>query len=174
MQKRDVLSIATISLPYSIGLMGLAFAIPLLVSGPQLLTGTLVNCFLFLSASIMSTNNRRVVAVLPSIAALLNGLIFGGFTIYLAYFLPFIWISNIILMSSYLSLNRHPKFVRILLSASLKSLFLFLVAFAFFRLGVVPKIFLTAMGIVQFATAAMGGVISLGLYRLINNNERHR
>jgi hypothetical protein len=36
---------------------------------------------------------------LPSIAALMNGVIFGSFTIFLAYILPAIWIGNYLFIS---------------------------------------------------------------------------
>ncbi|MBI5126964.1 hypothetical protein HZA76_00720 [Candidatus Roizmanbacteria bacterium] len=145
----------------------LAFIIPFFVSGPQILTGSLVNCFLFLSAAYSSKRTSSAVIFLPSIAALLNGLVFGKFTPFLAYFLPFIWIGNFILISTY---KKNPTFVGMILSALLKSLFLFIFAFVFFKLSIVPQIFLTAMGLFQFFTAIFGGILFLGINKLIKNH----
>lgn len=139
----------------------LAFAVPLLISGPQLLTGSLVNSLLFLSAVNLPRKNLGLIAIAPSIGALLNGLIFGRYTPFLVYFLPFIWISNLILMRTYLSLNNRHFVLKIAFPAILKALFLFLVAFIFFKAGIVPKIFLTAMGVVQLLTAIVGGLLFL-------------
>ncbi len=142
---------------YEILLTALAFAVPFLVSGPQILTGSLVNLFLLLSATRFSGKNKVLIAIAPSIGALLHGMVFGGFTIYLAYFLPFIWIGNLILMESFRSLEKKSWFTRILLPSLAKSSLLFLSALFFFGIGLVPKMFLTAMGVFQLATAILGG-----------------
>lgn len=168
MDTKDIAITKAALFPYSYVFTGLAFAIPLLISGPQLLTGTLVNCLLFLSAYYLSRKNQGLMAVGPSIGALLNGLIFGTFTPYLAYLLPFIWISNMLLMNSFLALKNQGSVTRIILSSILKSAFLFVFAFAFFRLGLVPKIFLTAMGVFQLATALMGGALFLSIKKVIS------
>lgn len=153
-----------------------AFAIPFFISGPQLLTGSLVNCFLFLTSIYSSKKSQIAVIILPSIGALLNGLLFGKFTPFLAYFLPFIWIGNFILVKSFTRFVRHsgegrnpdwiPTFVGMTLATLLKSSFLFIFAFVFFKLQIVPQIFLTAMGIFQLITAVIGGVLFLGINKI--------
>ncbi|KKP66775.1 MAG: hypothetical protein UR63_C0027G0009 [Candidatus Roizmanbacteria bacterium GW2011_GWC2_35_12] len=176
----------------------LAFAIPFFISGPQLLTGTVVNCLLFLSTRYTSKKTSIIVAMVPSVGALLNGLVFGKFTPFLVYFIPFIWVGNFILIKTFpvilgtLSEQREPKgtpesknrfwlrspplvgsltrmTIAIFLSALLKSSFLFIFAFLFLKLQIVPQIFLTAMGVFQFATAIMGGVVFLGINKLLEN-----
>lgn len=141
----------------------IAFTIPLFISGPQILTGSLVNCFLFLSTVYLSKKSQYLVIFLPSIGAILNGILFGKFTIFLVYFLPFIWIGNYILITTFIK----KDFMNILSSSLFKSLFLFFVAFIFFKLLIVPKVFLTAMGIFQFITAVIGGLIFLGINRVV-------
>lgn len=153
--------------PYIYLLPGLAFTIPLVISGPQILTGTIVNCLLFSSSFYLSRKNQTLVAVGPSIGALLNGLIFGTFTPYLAYFLPVIWIGNMIMMRSFAALKDKGAATRIIVPSMLKSALLFVFAFAFFKLGMVPKIFLTAMGIFQLATAVVGGMLFLTINKAI-------
>jgi len=144
----------------------LAFAVPFFISGPQLLTGTIVSCLLFLSTKYTSKKTSIIIAIVPSIGALLNGLVFGKFTPFLAYFLPLIWIGNLILINVYRKI--YNSLFGILVSSLLKSIFLFLFAFVFFKLQIVPQIFLTAMGVFQFATAIMGGVVFLSIYKILN------
>lgn len=161
MENKEIALSKSSLLSYPLLFPALAFAIPFLVSGPQLLTGTLVNCLLFASSYYFQRKNQAIVAVGPSIGALFNGLVFGGFTPYLAYFLPVIWIGNMILMRSFLALENKNQTIKILLPALFKTLFLFAFAYIFHSLGLVPKIFLTAMGIFQLATALMGGLLFL-------------
>lgn len=161
----------------------IAFAIPLFISGPQILTGSLVNCFLFLSSNYSSKKAQYAIIILPSIGALLNGVIFGKFTPFLAYFLPFIWMGNYILVRTFTLFARHPDegrgldsklipwipaFAGMTLSALLKSVFLFVFVFVFFKLSIVPRVFLTAMGIFQFITAIIGGILFLGINKIVN------
>ena len=149
----------------------LSFAIPFFISGPQLLTGTIVNTLLFLAAAKTSKKVAITSALLPSVGALLNGIVFGKFTPFLFYFLPFIWIGNLILINIFKRMSY--SLFSMLTSAFTKSLFLFIFAFIFFKLSIVPQIFLTAMGIFQFATAILGGSLYLLLDRMIPY-ERHR
>lgn len=145
----------------------LAFTIPFFISGPQLLTGSVVNLLLFLTASYSSKKNSIIIALLPSVGALLNGLIFGKFTFYLFYFLPFIWIGNLVLMNSFLKLKKSvPIALDIFISSFAKSGFLFTFALIFFNLKIVPSIFLTAMGVFQLVTALIGGLLFLGVKKL--------
>ncbi len=71
-----------------------AFAIPFFVSGPQWLTGTAVNCLLILAAARLPQRFVWPVIILPSLGALAHGALFGPFTPFLLFFVPFIWIGN--------------------------------------------------------------------------------
>lgn len=134
----------------------LAFCVPLLFNGSQVVTGIIVNTLLFISATKLSKRTLPIIAVIPSLGALSNGILFGPFTIYLVYFLPFIWIGNYVLM-------HITKTYNMWIASVIKSLFLFLIAYAFVSLHIVPKIFLTAMGIMQLGTALIGGIVARGL-----------
>lgn len=145
---------------------GLAFAIPLLVSQPQLLTGAIVNAFLIMAALHFKGWKSLPLVVLPSIAALFNGMLFGPFTIFLAYMLPFIWAGNFLLV--YLFKKIHLAYSRnywLSLSASVlaKSALIFGTAYILFSLKLVPEAFLTAMGLLQIATGLLGGVLAYAL-----------
>lgn len=149
-------------------IIGLAFFIPLLISGPQLLTGSLVNFLLIMGTRFVDRKNFPVISVLPSIAAVLNGLIFGKFTIFLVYFLPFIWLGNFILIKSILYFkNRSSLPLSVVFSVILKTIILYAIALVFFNLKFVPEIFLTAMGVFQLATGIIGGILFLGINKLL-------
>jgi len=129
----------------------LVFVIPLLFNGSQIITGSIINTLLFISAAKLSKRTLPFMAVIPSLGAVSNGILFGPFTIYLVYFLPFIWIGNYLLM--YIT-KTHNMWI----ASFIKSIFLFLIAYVFVSLHIVPKIFLTAMGVIQLGTALIGGI----------------
>lgn len=134
----------------------LAFCVPLLFNGSQIVTGIIVNTILFISATRLQKNKQIFIAIFPSLGAVFHGVLFGAFTIYLIYFLPFIWIGNYLLM--YIT-KTHNMWI----ASVIKSLFLFSIAYIFVSLHIVPKIFLTAMGIMQLGTALIGGIIARGI-----------
>jgi len=150
-------------LQLDIVLPALGFVVPLFVSGPQLFTGTAVNMLLVLFALRFPKKNAYAISVLPSLGAVSNGLLFGTFTPFLVYFLPFIWAGNYMLVHGVRVLqNKHPV-VMLGASALGKSAFLFAVSFVLYRMSIVPVIFLTAMGAFQLATALAGGLVALGI-----------
>jgi hypothetical protein len=154
-------------------IFSLAFFIPFLISGPQLLTGTLVNCLLISGTKFVDKKNHLFMAILPSIAAVLNGLVFGKFTIFLVYFLPFIWLSNFVLIRSIVYLREKlPLSFSISLSVIFKTIILFVSALIYFKFNFVPEIFLTTMGVFQLTTGIMGGVVFLGINKIVNSYDR--
>ncbi len=140
----------------STSIFALAFCVPLLFNGSQIITGSIINTLLFISAAKLSKRTLPFIAVIPSLGAVSNGLLFGPFTIYLVYFLPFIWVGNYLLMYVVKSSN-------FLIASLAKSAFLFLIAYIFVSLHIVPKIFLTAMGVMQLGTALIGGVVAYAI-----------
>mgnify|MGYP001082697256 CR=1 FL=1 len=141
----------------------LSFAIPFFVPSPQLLTGALVNSFIIFAALRFKGKNILPVILLPSIAAFSRGILFGPFTIFLAYLIPFIWVGNAILLFSmkylYAKLNKN-YFLSLLAGAFLKSSFLFASAFILHTTVQLPAMFLDAMGVLQFLTAILGGALT--------------
>ncbi len=138
----------------------LAFCVPLLFNGSQIVTGSIINTLLFISAAKLSKRALPFIAIIPSLGAVSNGILFGPFTIYLVYFLPFIWMGNYLLMWIAKSSN-------FLIAALAKSTFLFLIAYVFVSFHIVPKIFLTAMGVLQLVTAIVGGIAAIGISKYI-------
>ncbi|MDD4628785.1 MAG: hypothetical protein PHE68_05330 [Candidatus Peribacteraceae bacterium] len=150
----------------------IAFTIPFLLSGPQWLTGTAVNCLLFLAAAKLSRKNAWPVIILPSLGAAGHGVLFGPFTLFLIFFLPFIWMGNWLLVRSFASLREeYTPAVAMGLSSLIKAAMLYLSALMYVRLGIVPAVFLTSMSMIQLITALAGGVIALVTLRFVLNHE---
>ncbi len=139
------------------------FLIPFFIAQPQLLVGTVVNSILILSSLNLQKYRLLPVILLPSLGVLAQGMIFGPSTVFLIYFIPFIWIGNAVLVLGFKYLHLHKKvnyLLTLVISSSLKALFLFVAAFIFYKLSIVPVIFLTAMGIMQLVTALSGGIVA--------------
>ena len=141
----------------------IAFFTPILFVHQQIFTGALVNSILICSALYVKGTKKLIpLMVLPSIGVLSQGIIFGQNSVYLLYMLPFIWLGNAILIFSikaaYLKNKKH--FISAMTYGSaFKSIFLFSCAFVLYSLGFVPQMFLTAFGLMQFATAFSAGMI---------------
>jgi len=149
-----------------------SFAVPFLISGPQLLTGTFVNLILIFAASRYSGKNLLPVIFLPSIAAVSHGVVFGPLTPFLIYFLPFIWVGNAILVGIFKINTIKSSYVRILLGSMLKAGFLFAAASIYFKFHLVPPLFITSMGLIQLITALLGGIFALVILKTLITNER--
>lgn len=146
----------------------LIFTVPLIFSGPQLIVGSIVNCLLFVSALKLQKNRLYLISAIPSTAALLHNTLFGKFTMFLLFFLPIIWIGNYTLMLIYKKLNEKTiPVVAVLLSSLIKSGILYLSAIIYFRLHLVPAIFITSMGLIQLLTTLLGGFSAVYLLKAI-------
>jgi hypothetical protein len=145
----------------------LAFFLPFFLGHPQYLVGIIVNAYLILGATYLKGYKLLPVILLPSIGVLTAGVIFGTYTVFLLYLVPFIWIGNAMYAYAY----KHLQFVKmnklfsIIGASGLKTTFLFLSALLLVSLGVIPAMFLTAMGILQLVTALVGGVVAVGLIK---------
>lgn len=131
-----------------------AFVFPFLLGGPQILVGTMVNCYLFLAALFLPKKLSYSLIFFPSLGVISRGLIFGPYTPFLLILAPFIWISNWILQKSFYKTN---SFVT---AAFLKAIFLFSTANILIYLKIIPEFFLTSMGPIQLITALLGGILS--------------
>jgi hypothetical protein len=155
-----------------ITLPALAFLIPFLISGPQWLTGTVVNCFLLLFVVSLPRKNYLPIIILPSIGVLLHGVVFGPMTFFLYYFLPFIWLSNLVYVQIFqILLHKTTSFSgSLFISALIKAVILYSSARLFLDLGLVPSAFLVSMGTIQLVTALTGGLL---VYFIIKLNLKH-
>ena len=147
----------------------IGFFLPFFIGHPQWLVGALVNSILIMTALNLRKYALLPIVMLPSLGVLSRGLIFGPFTVFLVYFIPLIWISNLLLIFLFKWLNLDRKlnyFITLILSASAKTAFLFMSALVLVKLGLVPVIFLTAMGFMQFITATAGGIVAFTVLKL--------
>ena len=143
----------------------ISFFLPFLLAHPQWFVGIVVNAMLISSAMHIKGWKILPVIVFPSIAVLSRGLIFGPFSIYLLYFMPFIWAGNwmmVIFMRKTKSYWKSASF-----GIVAKSLFLFLIAVILVSLKIVPAIFLMAMGPMQLLTATGGSFLARPLFKKI-------
>jgi hypothetical protein len=152
---------AFLSTSVFISLSLLSFLVPFLLGHPQWLVGTTVNACLFLAAIFLPRKFILPLIVFPSFGVLFCGMIFGPFTVFLAYFLPFLWLANLALIIVFKNLFPRLNYLSsVFLSAAVKSLLLFMIANVYFNFSIVPQAFLQLMGISQFFTALAGGAIS--------------
>lgn len=131
----------------------------------QIIVGSLVNFLLASSAMYLNFKKSLAVILLPAIAAVLTGIIFGSFTVFLVYLVPFIWIGNalfVYFIKNFNLVNKMNYFLSVLGSAIIKSIFIFTATLALVLAGIVPEIFLIPMGLVQFVTAVIGGSFAFG------------
>jgi len=139
----------------------LSFSIPFFLKGPQLLVGSSINFLLILSISQFKFKEILPVLFIPSISSYFYGVLFGGATNFLVYLIPIIAIANGIYVYTYKNLKYNNW--NILLASFFKASFLFLCVYILFRLSILPQIFLTTMGIIQLATALIGGITAHSL-----------
>ncbi len=138
-------------------LIFLSVAIPFFLEKPQLLVGSVVNGLLILAAlNIKEEKNLLPVVLLPSLATLSRGLVFGHFTFFLAYMIPFIWVGNYILVYALRKIDNN--FLALVVGGILKAFVLFTVANILVKLSIIPRIFITSMGIFQLYTLIIGGI----------------
>lgn len=156
------------SIQFTFALYAFAFAIPLFFSSPQVITGTLVNCFLFLAAQRLSNKEIIPLIVLPSLGALAHGILFGPQTVFIYYFLPFIWIGNYTLVMLFSTFPKQSYVMRVGISAVTKYLILYLLAQLYFKFGIIPALFVSSMGYIQLITALIGGVLAYGITSALN------
>ena len=163
---------ASIQILVLVGLSVLSFSIPFSVGYPQWLVGTIVNACLFLAAIFLPQRFIIPLIILPGLGVLSRGLVFGPLTVFLAYFLPFIWLANLVLILVFKRyFFRSNYLLSVLFAALAKSLFLFMVANIYLEFSIVPGVFLQSMGINQFLTALAGGAISLIIFNLYGRNN---
>jgi hypothetical protein len=143
------------------------FFLPLMIGHPQIVVGVVVNAMLITAALNLKGYKLWPVILLPALGALSRGVLFGPFTIFLVYMIPFIWIGNAILVYTFkiMKLEMKKNYIfTLVVGALLKAGFLFLIALTLFKLGIIPVIFLAAMGLFQLWTALAGGLVAFGIH----------
>jgi hypothetical protein len=137
------------------------FFVPFFLAGPQVLVGSIVNMTLALSSGLKG-NRLLAVSIFPSLGLLARGAVFGPFTPYLLYMLPFIWIANIVFAKMF---GKNA-----ILGVMAKAAILFSAAFVMVKAGIIPALFLAAMVPVQLLTAGIGAAAGKVLIATKNRN----
>jgi hypothetical protein len=165
----------------------LAFLVPFFLGHPQVVVGVAVNAALILGVTYIKGHKMLPIILLPSLGVLARGLIFGPFTVFLIYMIPFIWLGNAVFAYGYKylairftegSANKNKMINKaimnkainssasIALPAILKTAFLFTTALVLVKLSVLPIIFLTTMGILQLGTTLIGGLVAISIIKM--------
>jgi hypothetical protein len=140
----------------------LGFIIPLSIGHPQLLVGVAVNALLIRSALSLPSYRTLPIVFTPTLGVLARGILFGPFTVFLVFMMPFIWAGNYLLIYAFkakLKYNYNYGLTLILASAA-KAGMLYSAAVALHAANIIPEVFLSAMGLMQFTTAIIGGIIA--------------
>ncbi|MDD5181746.1 MAG: hypothetical protein PHC66_01075 [Candidatus Nanoarchaeia archaeon] len=148
----------------------LAFFIPMFLKQPQFLVGSLVNMALVLAAFNLRGIKLLPVILFPSLGIIAGGYVFGGFTMYLVYALPFIWLGNalIVLAFKWLQLQHNLRFFPVLwIASAAKTAVILGAAFVLVSLAIIPKAFMN-MGMLQLVTALVGGTMAFAVQKLKN------
>jgi len=143
----------------------LSFFISFTFSSPQLLIGSIINSILIFSVFNIK-KDVTFLLIAPSLGALVRGALFGPFSIFLVFLMPFIWVSNFLLIKSmkfFVIEKKFNYFFSLMFSGGIKSIFLFSFTSILVWLNIIPNIFLVSMGLIQFFTCFLGGLISFGL-----------
>jgi hypothetical protein len=143
-------------------LSAVSFLLPAILLHPQLLVGVAVNAMLIRGAFSLRGYRILPVILMPSLGAVVAGVLFGSLTKFLIYFVPLIWVGNSLLVHLF-KVGMKKNYLRVLtLAALIKAAFLFGCASILYSLDFVPAIFLSVMGYLQFITASLGGLVVYG------------
>ncbi|MDD5696522.1 MAG: iron hydrogenase [Candidatus Pacebacteria bacterium] len=148
---------------------GLLIFAPLLKN--QMITGPLVNFLLFSSAVLLGRGVALSFCVFPSVISLASGLL----PLVLAPVVPFIVLSNMILVLSFDFLRKKNLYLAVILSALLKFLFLSSTSslvLAMFNKSAASQVALM-MGYPQLLTALAGGFLAIVFLKIINEKKKH-
>lgn len=153
----------------------LCLFVPFFLGHSQFLVGTIVNASIILASLRYKGYKLLPVILLPSIGLFARNIVFGAFTPFLLYMIPFIWLGNFALAFIFRKLYSRKNKSRLSalpIAAITKTSLLFLSAFFLFKLSAIPAIFLSSMGMMQFYTAMTGGIVALAAAK-ITGTIRH-
>jgi hypothetical protein len=144
----------------------LSFAIPLYLGHPQILVGVIVNALIIRTALTIKGWKILPTVLLPSIGALARGILFGPFTVFLVYFIPFIWLGNLSIAYFSKLLSKKNSIITVFVSSFIKTSIIFIPVLVLVKLSVVPNLFLKSMGLVQLITAVVGSGVAFGITKV--------
>jgi len=125
----------------------------------QPITGLIVNAIFFITVSLLGIKYALLIGLIPSLIALLTGLL----PVILVPMIPFIMLSNIILIITFFCLRNKNYWLGIIVASVLKFIFLFttssIVINLFLKKEIATKV-AEMMSWPQLLTALGGGVIA--------------
>lgn len=157
------------SIAWFVGLMGIAIVLPRFIHN-QFVTGPIVNATLFLGAYYLGNGNAILIALVPSVTALSAGLL----PLPLAPMVPFIMISNAILIVVFNWLRKINFGAGAIVASLAKYAFLYITAtFVISKLmpqTLAVKASLVMMAWPQLVTALIGAVVAFGIIKIIKKD----
>jgi len=148
------------------GLMAVVSIIPHYVHN-QFITGPIVNATLFIAAVILGAGNAILIGLLPSMVALVSGLL----PVPLAPMVPFIMISNAILILVFSYTKKVNYWTGVLGGTLFKYAFLYLTSTIVVSLisnhSIAAKAAATMMAWPQLVTALIGAIIAFGILKIL-------
>ncbi|TSC93663.1 MAG: [Fe] hydrogenase subunit HymD [Candidatus Berkelbacteria bacterium Athens1014_28] len=138
----------------------------------QFIVGPLVNATLFISAATLGTAGAIMIGLIPSVISLSTGLL----PAVLAPVIPFIMISNAILVLVFAGLKKRNFFLGVVSASVLKYLFLYATSSVVISLILkkeVAKQVVLMMSWPQLVTALIGGVIAYSFLRVLRHKTAY-
>ena len=139
----------------------------------QPVTGPIVNAILFIAVSLLGIEYALLVGLIPSVIALSTGLL----PAILAPMIPFIMLSNAILIITFAYLRNKNYWLGVIVASVLKFLFLFTTSSVVINLLLKKEVATKVASIMswpQLVTALVGGVMAYivlkGLKKIKNNS----
>ncbi|MBU4369834.1 hypothetical protein KKG58_03690, partial [Patescibacteria group bacterium] len=138
----------------------------------QPVTGPIVNAILFISVCLLGTEYTLLIGLIPSVIALSTGLL----PAILAPMIPFVMLSNAILIITFAHLRNKNYWLGIIVASVLKFIFLFTTSSVVVNLLLKKEIAAKVAGMMswpQLVTALAGGVIAyifLSSLKRVKNN----
>ncbi len=169
MQKTETAAIPKIDTKKLIqfsALLGIASIAPVLLSHQQVISGPIVNATLIISVVLLGTESAILVGLIPSIVALSVGLL----PAVLAPMIPFIMLSNVILVMVFGFVYKRSYWAGLVSASILKFLFLFFTSSVVINLVIKTEL-AKQVGLImswpQLLTALIGGILAFGLLKFI-------
>ncbi|MBD3238427.1 MAG: ECF transporter S component [Candidatus Moranbacteria bacterium] len=144
--------------------LGLAIAVPFIFAHTpqnQWITGTLVNTILIIACVRTGLINAAFIAAVPSVIALLRGLL----PLPMAAALPYIIISNILMIMIFSRLFQRNRVFAVISASFAKFLFLFSIS-SLLIADKLPQKFAYMLSLPQLITALAGGLLAMLLLNI--------
>lgn len=154
-----------------ITMIGFLMLAPLIPGHFQPVTGPLVNAILFLSTYFFVLRDCYLLALIPSLIAAVSGLLPS----LLIPMIPYIIVSNFILIFVFAKLKENNYWLAVISSSLAKFLFLFFTSTFFMQLFFkkeLPLKIAQMMSWPQLATAIIGGVIAYFVLLFLNKSKK--